>query len=1220
MQKEVKEILNKQLLRQKPTGEQFSAFTEALRCLKDSIRKDESEEFNKNLIMTFLKDAFYRNRNLVNTAGYIDCAIYETTESNSPIEVIIEAKAPNNVAEFPSRTNLNCKAMQELVLYFMRERFGNKNITLKHLVVTNGYEWFVIDATEFEKHFANDKKFFKAYDDWDNKRTLFSNTRDFYSDIAKEKIDQVKKDVSFLYFDIRTLKQENEKLRFYRVMQPAHLLKEMKFADSNKLNTAFYNELLHIIGLEEHKVDGKNVIERKPQGHRNTNSLLESTIYQLEDYDITDDNEKFDIALNLVITWINRVLFLKLLESQLISYHGNKDSDKYRFLAPERIKDYDDLNELFFKVLAIPTANRSEQVREKYKEIPYLNSSLFELTEREDKYIRIAGLKMGVMPLFSQTVLKDVNGHHMKMEMETLAYLFRFLDAYDFGSDLSDDITKADNKTLINASVLGLIFEKINGYKDGSFFTPAFITQYMCREAIERTVIQKFNDKFGYSCQSLTDIHNEEFDKQEAIKLLDAITLCDPAVGSGHFLVSALNRLIAIRAELGLLYDENGKRLKDYNFTIDNDELIVTDEEGEIFHYNPNNVESQRVQKTLFELKRRIIENNLFGADINPNSVNICRLRLWIELLKNAYYRDDTHELETLPNIDINIKCGDSLKNQYPVVVGESINDKFLQKYVAAYKQAVVEYKQTSDKTKKQTIKCSIDALKYRVQNPDVQTALFATSIPVQTDSQYSHALEWMIEYPEVLDDEGKFIGFDVIIGNPPYIQLQADKGRLAKLYALVINKRKGDSRNNYKTYVRTGDIYCLFYERGYQLLKPNGVLCFITSNKWMRAAYGDPTRQFLASNTNPLLLIDFSGLKLFENANVDTNILLFSKTENKGQTICTLAKKEDKDLICELSDFVQTHHALSSFTSNDNWVIISDVEKRIKEKIMSAGKPLKDWDINIYRGILTGFNEAYIIDKTKRDDILSNCETEEERKRSEFIIRPILRGDAISAYQINWDGQYIINFHNGYIDNNNEVVPALNPDDYPAIKNHIDKIAQEVAMGLRSTRGGHKGSNKGFFERTDCGNTSYNLRACKYIECFDEIKIIWKQTSSRQTFTLDEKGFFLDVSGQFMHSPTLSRKELLCLLAILNSKLSNYWFKSFAIKFGAEGVRWIPSIIETFTAPHIEDSTLAELAEKSLQDCTCQRLAQIDAIIYKAYGLSGDEIDFIEKMIKPME
>ncbi|MBR1929468.1 MAG: class I SAM-dependent DNA methyltransferase, partial [Paludibacteraceae bacterium] len=1033
MLKEIKDILNKQLLRQKPTSEQFDAFLHALRNLKASIQPNETEEHNKSYIETFLKESFYGKTNLVNTAGSIDCAIYQKNEATSSIEVIIETKSPNNQSEFPSVHNLNCKAMQELVLYFMRE-WDKKNYTLKHLIITNGYEWFIIDAKEFKRYFVDDKKFKDEYEKYANHGTLFSETKDFYGLIAKPKIDKVKQDIDFAYVDIRTLHSDSAKLKFYRILQPAHLLKEVKFTDSNKLNTAFYNELLHIIGLEEHKIDGKSVIERKPAARRNINSLLESTIYQLEDYGVTSETAQFDIALNLVITWINRVLFLKLLESQLISYHSNKQADEYCFLAPQYIKDYDELNELFFKVLAIPTKNRPPQVKEKFRNIPYLNSSLFELTDNEDKYFRITGLKSGTIPLFSQTVLKDQNGHHMKLELETLEYLFRFLDAYDFGSDQLDSITKSENKTLISASVLGLIFEKINGYKDGSFFTPAFITQYMCREAIERTVIHKFNEHFGWDCKNLTDIHNQDFDKQEGLALLDSITICDPAVGSGHFLVSALNRLIAVRTELGLLQDENGKRLKNYSISIDNDELIILDEDGELFHYNPNNTESQRVQKTLFELKRRIIENNLFGADINSNSVNICRLRLWIELLKNAYYRDDTHELETLPNIDINIKCGDSLKNKYPIAVGEPVvNDNDLQKYIIAYKQAVVEYKQTSDKKQKQAVKDIIEQIKYRIQfSGDTQLDIFdkARNKTVLSNSSYAHSLEWMIEYPEVLDEAGKFAGFDIIIGNPPYIQLQADGGKLADLY----KPSKGDSRNNYKTYARTGDIYCLFYERGYQLLKPNGILCFITSNKWMRSGYGEKTREFLSSQMTPDILIDFAGIKVFENATVDTNILLVTKAVN-AQRKCTAVSCQNAkiDDIKNLSDYVQSHSDKIDFNTSDSWVIMSEIEQSIKGKIEAVGIPLRDWNIQINYGIKTGYNDAFVITTEKRDEILANCLDEAERERTSEIIRPILRGRDIKRYGYDWDGLWLINTHNGV----KEKYSPINIEDYPSIKQY---------------------------------------------------------------------------------------------------------------------------------------------------------------------------------------
>ena len=1199
MLKPIQDILNKQLLRNKPTYEQFSIFLEALLNLQNSILPNESEEHNKNYILEFLRNAFYGQSNLVNTAGSIDGAIYQTKDATSPIEVIIEAKAPNNQSEFPSLSNLNCKAMQELVLYFMRERFQNKNITLKHLIMTNGYEWFIIDATEFEKHFASDKNFVRNYDDWDNHKTIFSKTINFYNEIAKPKIDLVKQNINFAYIDIRTLKKESDKLKFFRILQPAHLLKQIKYADSNKLNTAFYNELLHIIGLEEHKVDGKSVIERKVAARRNAASLLESTMYQLDDYEnITTDSERFDIALNLVITWINRILFLKLLESQLISYHGSKNSDQYRFLSPQIVKDYDELNELFFKVLALPVADRPIQVQEKFKNIPYLNSSLFELTPNEGKYFRITGLKLGLMPLFSHTVLKDLNGHNIQHELDTLEYLFCFLDAYDFGSEQSDEITKSENKTLINASVLGLIFEKINGYKDGSFFTPAFITQYMCQEAIERTVIRKFNEHFNWNCQTLTDIHNNDFDKQEAISLLDTITLCDPAVGSGHFLVSALNRLIAIRAELGLLYDHNGKRLKDYSISIENDELIVLDEEGEMFHYKPNNKESQRVQRTLFELKRNIIENNLFGADINPNSVNICRLRLWIELLKNAYYKD-SNELETLPNIDINIKCGDSLKNKYPIAIGESINDLFLQKHIATYKQAVLDYKQTCNKLQKQTVRNSIEQIKNRIQNTDSQMNLFDANInnDVQKESQFAHSLEWMLEFPEVLDGEGKFSGFDIVIGNPPYIQLQTDGGKLAKLYEPNTSK-KGDARNNYKTFTRTGDIYCLFYERGYQLLKPNGFLCFITSNKWMRAGYGEKTRQFLSTETTPNVLIDFAGVKVFENATVDTNILLFSKSISEQQQCmavsCQNAKMDD---IKNLSDFVRSNHTNIVFSTSESWIILSDIEQAIKRKIETIGVPLKEWDVQINYGIKTGCNDAFIITSEKRDEILSNCINQAERDRTTELIRPILRGRDIKRYSYDWAELYLIS-----------TFPARHYDIelYPSLKNYLLSLGIERLEQTGKTYNidgnvikARKKTNNQWFETQD---------SISYWDDFNKPKIIWKRVGSILRFSYDNKGILGLDSTCFA-----TGDKIAYLCCVLNSPMGHFLLKD-APKTGTGDLLISVQAVEPIKIPQVQDSTLFVSFLQQYLEGDTNIENKINSTIYGIFGLSTKEIEYIEQ------
>ena len=262
----------------------------------------------------------------------------------------------------------------------------------------------------------------------------------------------------------------------------------------------------------------------------------------------------------------------------------------------------------------------------------------------------------------------DDKGRKRTGKIKTLDYFLSFLDAYDFGAEHSSEnsLIHENSKTLINASVLGLIFEKINGYKDGSFFTPGYITQYICHKTLRRAVVDKFNKLKGWNCADFEDLKDRiEYGQREvrieANQIINSIKICDPAVGSGHFLVSALNELIAIKSELGVLQDrqEQPKRIKDYDVRVEQDELVISDEDGDYFKYNPSDTTSQRIQEALFEEKQEIIENCLFGVDLNPKSVEICRLRLWIELLKNAYYyrnEDGKRVLQTLPNIDINIK------------------------------------------------------------------------------------------------------------------------------------------------------------------------------------------------------------------------------------------------------------------------------------------------------------------------------------------------------------------------------------------------------------------------------------------------------------------------------------------------------------------------------------------------------------------------------------
>ena len=507
----------------------------------------------------------------------------------------------------------------------------------------------------------------------------------------------------------------------FKILSPTHLLKLATPNDSNSLNEKFYRELLHIIGLEEVKEGGRNIIRRKKE-NRNTASLFESTIEALNTEDVlhhlpdqsiygaNKDERIFNISLELCITWINRILFLKLLEGQLITYHqGDKD---YRFLNTSTINDFDELFKLFHKVLAVNLKERTEAIKTKYSRVPYLNSSLFEISELEDQTIKINSLDNGgQLEIIGTTILKDIK--KKAASLPTLDYLFQFLDAYDFASEGTEDVQE-DNKTIINASVLGKVFEKINGYKDGSIFTPAFITMYMCKQSIRLAVIEKFNQEKKWDVVQFEELYNRINDKKEANEIINSLKICDPAVGSGHFLVSTLNELIAIKSELGVLMDEKGKTLRDYEIEIINDELIITDENSNIFAYNPKNKESNRIQKTLFHEKQTIIENCLFGVDINPNSVKICRLRLWIELLKNAYYKEETNylELETLPNIDINIKCGNSLLSRFTFDSDLSKALKSIKYDVKAYRGFVNDYKNEKSRDVKRGLQKIIDTIK----------------------------------------------------------------------------------------------------------------------------------------------------------------------------------------------------------------------------------------------------------------------------------------------------------------------------------------------------------------------------------------------------------------------------------------------------------------------------------------------------------------------------
>ena len=1187
--------LNKAFLKLKPSRSEINEFKANFKRLFILINDNESEEYNKNLISDFLKDTYYKQTYFMNTKERKDLVIHNGAQPNDTVGVIIEAKKFSNKSEMVSKENLNTKALQELVWYFLGERITQKNIEIKHLIITNVYEWFIFDAQVFEKLFAQNKTLVKHYTDFVNGTALGNKTEHFYKEIAQPFIEKLKEELYYTYFNLKDFQSivendnsqdDNKLIPLYKILSPQHLLKLPFVNDSNTLDKGFYAELLHIIGLAETKNGGQLLIERLKEGERNEGTMLEETISKLHSlnkikllrnasaYGETYEERLFNVALELNITWINRVLFLKLLEAQLIAYH--KGEQDYAFLNFKKIPEYDILERLFFEVLAKNYSERSKDIATTYAKIPYLNSSLFEPTELEHNTLLISNLPDDkTIPILSTTVLKDAEGKKRIGSLSSLEYLLDFLDAYDFSSEGSVEIQE-ENKTLINASVLGLIFEKINGYKDGSFFTPGIITMYMCRESLRKATVQKFNEIKGWQLGSFDELKdridpfNRE-EREEANAIINQIRICDPAVGSGHYLVSALNEFIAMKSDLKILQDEHKNRIH-HLIKIENDELLVyeADNNERFFSYNPKNAESQVVQKTLFNEKKTIIENCLFGVDINPNSVKICRLRLWIELLKNAYYKNAI-ELETLPNIDINIKSGNSLLSRFNLDTDLKTALKKTKISIAEYKNAFHKYQNAENKEQKWDLEHFIDKIKHNfrteinknskevkeLQNLKSeyylkyeQAQLFDDTLTIEQEKHkkqleaaiekveaeieainsnkiYENAFEWRFEFPQVLDDEGNYIGFDVIVGNPPYIQLQ----KMGEMTTVL-------EKMSFQTFARTGDIYCLFYEKAYQLLKQGGICNFITSNKWMRAGYGEATRKFFIEYTNPLILIDFAGIKVFDTATVDVNILLYAKEKSTFNTQACIVK--DKELK-ELSLYVRQHAQTTQFKNADSWVILSDIEQRIKAKIEAIGTPLKDWDIQINYGIKTGFNDAFIINGEKKAELIA------QDPKSAEIIRPILRGRDIKRYGYEFADLYLINTHNGVKEKG---IKRIDIDDYPAIKAHLDSFYQQLE------------------KRQDKGDTPYNLRNCAYIEDFSKQKIVYPNMTKFMPFLLDKKNFMTNQKCFIM-----TGEKLAYLTAFFNSNIFKICYRdNFPDLQG--GTRELSKIFfEQVKIPDVEDS-----------------------------------------------
>ena len=795
-----------------------------------------------------------------------------------------------------------------------------------------------------------------------------------------------------------------------------------------------------------------------------------------------------------------------------------------------------------------------EEVIKLFSEVPFLNGGLFEC---QDKTRYIDGVEHCYsFDGFSRAVGRFADGRYKHRAIVPNILFFKpekglisILNRYNF---TIEENSPEEQQVALDPELLGKVFENLLGAynpetketarnQSGSFYTPREIVNYMVDESLmaylgnDETVRSVFSRDFIYD-KSKADEYKSIVERLKNVKVLD------PACGSGAFPMGLLNKMVEV-------------------------------------------IERISPEEDIYSLKLSIIEKCLYGSDIQSIAAQITKLRFFISLICDCV-KDETKPnfgIPTLPNLETNFVSADSLiakkKREAQLDLFENPEIEILKEKLREVRHKHFSAKSASTKhrlrEKDKEIREKLADLLSDVNNYNREDAKQMAEWDPYDQNAVSSFFdpEWMFGINEK---------FDIVIGNPPYVQLQNNSGVLAKKYA--------DS--NYQCFARTGDIYCLFYERGWQLLKDDGHLCFITSNKWMRAGYGEKIRQFFVDHTDAKLLIDFAGVKVFDSATVDTNVLLFSKSTSRHQTACAVANKKHKNCIDNLRIFVQQERVMCDFNTADSWVILSPIEQSIKRKIEAVGIPLKDWDINIYRGVLTGCNEAFIINSTKRKEILANCQSAEEKERTEELIRPILRGKDIKRYGYVDNGRYLINTHNGV----KGKIPRVDINDYPAVKAHLDQFWDKIS------------------KRYDKGDTPYNLRNCAYLEDFSKPKVIYPNMTKYMPFVYDNMSYITNqkcfiITGIFVAY----------LTAFFNSSLFKYCFRdSFPELQG--GTRELSKIFfEKIPVCKISDSqdVLFQEAVEDIQDkYTKQKAQRIDSMLFDLYKLTPDErkaIGFVE-------
>ncbi|MCX8054041.1 MAG: Eco57I restriction-modification methylase domain-containing protein [Ignavibacteria bacterium] len=879
------------------------------------------------------------------------------------------------------------------------------------------------------------------------------------------------------------------------------------------------------------------------------------------------------------------------------------------------------LEPLFFEVLNTENSERKEKFKtEPFNIVPYLNGGLFEPQDKD--YYKINEITQ--------------NSEYINTLVVPDKWLLKILELFERYNFTIDESSPYDVELSIDPEMLGMIFENLLAEINpetgetarkatGSFYTPREIVDFMVEQSLtgylkdklagnpnidQQILDEKLKDLFNpFSTENpFADIPSASDTIFSA--LLD-LKVLDPACGSGAFTMSFVHKMHIILEKI----DPNGKKWLVHLLKNINDATFRKTLENKL-----------QGEKDLIDYSRKlgIIRRTIYGVDIQEIAIEIARLRCFLTLIVDEKIDDSkpNRNILPLPNLDFKFIAADSLVGLNFIYSKSGFYSDTVEKDFKSIVDELFNLKDVffdADQNKKIELKERYFELMNKLKDllisgrkikPDLKLEGLKLT---QWNPFESKPTDWFD--PEFMF--GVRDGFDIVIGNPPYIQLQKDGGRLAKLY----------QNQNYVTFARTGDIYSLFIERGINLLKHNGILSFITSNKWMRAGYGEKLRDFLATKTAPIQLIDFGGYKVFESATVDTNILITKKSSVETQHAASLHQHQknishvetqcivslqnthqfyactvgsDFNSDTSIADYFEQHKQLMPRMNKSAWIISSDIETKIKEKIEAIGTPLKDWDINIYRGVLTGLNEAFVINGKKKDELIA------QDPRSAEIIKPILRGRDIKRYKAEFADLWLINSHNGIKDKGIKRIDVVN--DYPAIYNHLKQYEKEL------------------IKRQDKGDHWTNLRNCAYLEEFEKEKIVYSEIVREQQFYLDNKKYYPEAT-----SFILTGKDLKYLIALLNTNFITYVFKRFYAGggLGESGFRYKKAFIEQLPIPkipHEQQQPFIELVEKILAkkskvgqsslidtDTTAEE-REIDHLVYKLYNLTDEEIAIIEK------